>query len=136
MNTRETSIEAYIALVEENKLPKANRAVYEYLYKNGPTTQKKTERALGDRTYTMRPRFAQLERMGLIKVCGEIKCEETNRQNILWDVTSLMEPLPIPRKLSNEAKKKELLRLLGTLTYDIYNNDKIINIRNYIENNF
>ena len=96
MNTiRETSAEAYYYLVESGKLAKANRAVYRYLYQNAPTTQKKTERALGDRTYTMRPRFAQLEKMGLIQYCGNTKCLETNRTNMLWDVTDRIHPIEL-----------------------------------------
>jgi len=95
---RETSIEAYRHLVENGILAEKNRVVYEYLWKNGATTQKKTERNFNDRTYTLRPRFAQLEKMGLIKVVGEINCEETGRKNLLWDVTDRVYPLPIKRK--------------------------------------
>ncbi len=98
---RQTSIEAYHYLVESGTLAKANRAVYKHLYYNAPTTQKKTERALGDTTYTMRPRFAQLERMGLIKYCGTTICLETNRTNMLWDVTDKIYPKNIKKIESN-----------------------------------
>ena len=110
---RETSKEAYFYLVESGKLAKANRTVYGHLFHNGPTTQKKTERALGDTTYTMRPRFAQLERMGLIKIVGKEKCEETKRSNILWDVTPRVEPLKDTKKEVKYISVEDAEKLLN-----------------------
>lgn len=104
--TRQTSAEAYKYLVESGVLAKSNSRVYEYLYFNGPTTQKKTERALNDKTYTMRPRFVQLERMGLIQIVGETVCEETGKKNLIWDVTSRVLPLKEKRKTQKEIIKE------------------------------
>jgi hypothetical protein len=109
---RETSVAAYRILVESGKLAKANRTVYDYLYHHGPTTQKKTERGLGDTTYTMRPRFHQLELMGLIKPVGKEKCRETGRKNLLWDVTGLSEPKELPKKESMKDKKETALAMV------------------------
>ncbi len=102
---RETSLEAYEHLVTNGTLAEKNRVVYDHLYNTGPTTQKKTERYFNDRTYTLRPRFAQLEKMGLIKVTGDEVCEETNRRNLLWDVTSVIEPKKDDKLSFKEAKE-------------------------------
>jgi len=102
---RETSIEAYKLLVESGGLASANAKVYDHLYRHGPTTQKKTERYLKDRTYTMRPRFAQLFEMGLITHVGNSTCSETNRTNMLWDVTDRKVALPVTKK-KNKVKEQ------------------------------
>jgi hypothetical protein len=47
------------------------------------------------------PRFAELERVGVIAVVGEKDCSVTGRNVLLWDVT---EKLPI--KLEKEKKIK------------------------------
>jgi len=111
---RETSIEAYRYLVENGALAEMNKLVYHHLWLNGPTTQKKTERFYNDRTYTLRPRFAQLEKMGLIKPIGTEKCAETGRSNILWDVTERVYPLPLFEK----SNKKEALIQRVSRFYD------------------
>lgn len=113
---RETSIEAYRNLVEGGTLAKMNKLVYEYLYHAGPTSQKKTERKFNDRTYTLRPRFAQLEEMGLIKHCGHLVCEETGKKNMIWDVTDRIHPLP-PKK---RATRGDLLAEIETLKIRVY----------------
>ena len=112
MIIRQTSIEAYKNLIESGKLAEKNSLVYKHLYVNGPTTQKKTERFFNDRTYTLRPRFAQLERMGLIRSVGVEKCEETGKRNMLWDVTDRVHPLKVDRqeKIDYEQKYKDLIQ--------------------------
>lgn len=110
---RQTSIEAYNYLVESGKLAKMNRVVYQYLYQHGPTTQKKTEKALGDTTDTVVPRFAPLKRMGLIIEVGKVVCEETRRNNLLWDVTDRKVPLEDTR-ISLKEKKDIILDKLET----------------------
>ena len=105
---RETSTEAYEHLVTNGTLAEKNRVVYDHLFHSGPTTQKKTERAFNDRTYTLRPRFAQLEKMGLVKTVGDEVCEETGRRNLLWDVTKVIEPIE-DKELSFKEKKELIL---------------------------
>ena len=105
MTTRTTSAEAYRSLVENGGLAQANRTVYRHLYQNGPQTQKQTERALKDTTYTMRPRFRQLCDMGLIQEVGSIQCPETNNKNLLWDVTDNVIPFPV-EKIKEPTKKQ------------------------------
>lgn len=112
MNTRQTSIDAYNNLIECGVLAEKNSLVYKHLFHNGATTQKKTERFFNDRTYTLRPRFAQLEKMGLIQCVGEVECEETGKKNMLWDVTDRVHPLEIHS--TSITKKEKIKKILNS----------------------
>lgn len=139
MSARKTSIDAYRNLVENGKLAEANRKVYKHLWYYGPTTQKKTERFLGDTTYTMRPRFAQLEKMGLIESCGTIICDETGVKNMLWDVTERIEPKVIEKEKKVKDKKQELINMLEKLdltTSDMFIKKDLHDIISYVNKNF
>jgi hypothetical protein len=113
MNTRQTSIDAYRNLVEGGVLAEKNSVVYKHLFHNGATTQKKTERFFNDRTYTLRPRFAQLEKMGLIECVGEETCDETGKKNMLWDVTNRVHPLETQQ--TSDTKKNRVQNALDAL---------------------
>jgi DNA-binding Lrp family transcriptional regulator len=114
---RETSIEAYEYLVDSGTLAEMNRIVYKHLWHHGPTTQKKTERYYNDRTYTLRPRFAQLEKMGLIKSIGSEPCEETGRKNLLWDVTDRV--FPINSESEAKSRREELLHKISEVYHSM-----------------
>lgn len=116
---RETSLEAYKKFVEDGGLAEAKRLVYEYIYNNGPTTQKKTQIALNDVTNSTRPRFAELERMGLIKECGTIVSKDTNNRNILYDVTNLTEPLIVEKQPTYRQKKEGVLKFIASVGKEI-----------------
>jgi hypothetical protein len=130
MNTRQTSIDAYRNLVEGGVLAEKNRVVYKHLFHSGATTQKKTERFFNDRTYTLRPRFAQLEKMGLIECVGEEVCEETGKRNMLWDVTNRVHPIEIQPALDSKKDRvknaldalRQLYRIKHTATDDDWKN--------------
>lgn len=130
MNTRQTSIDAYRNLVEGGVLAEKNSVVYRHLFHNGATTQKKTERFFNDRTYTLRPRFAQLEKMGLIECVGEEVCEETGKRNMLWDVTNRVHPIEIQPALDSKKDRvknaldalRQLYRIKHTATDDDWKN--------------
>lgn len=104
---RQTSIDAYKNLVYSGVLAKLNATVYAYIWNYGPITQKQVERALGDKTYSIRPRFKPLEDMGLICIVGKEPCEETRKSNLLYDVTDRIKPLDrFEKRIS--AKKLEV----------------------------
>ena len=139
MQTRKTSALAYKKLVEEGTLAKANATVYKHLFLHGPTTQKKTERALGDKTYTMRPRFAQLDRMGLIQCVGTIKCDETHVENMLWDVTDRIDPLKFVKKKTKNELNSEFLAMLNNLDskiFDIFAKPDLLKTIEFFKINF
>jgi len=94
---RQTSIDAYRELVIEGVLSEKNKIVYKYLYEFGPKTQKQAEVYFGDVTYTIRPRFAQLVKMGLIKHADYDVCEKTGHRNMTWDVTDMVTPKVIEK---------------------------------------
>jgi len=117
MRTRKTSKEAYRNLIDSGVLAEKNSIVYKHLFLNGATTQKKTERFFNDRTYTLRPRFAQLEKMGLIEAIGEEECSETGRKNTLWDVTSRVQPLELNK--TSKTKKDRVKDAVDSMR-DLY----------------
>ena len=117
MRTRKTSKDAYRNLIDSGVLAEKNSIVYKHLFVCGATTQKKTERFFNDRTYTLRPRFAQLEKMGLIEVVGEEDCLETGKKNTLWDVTSRVQPLEL--KKTSKTKKDRIKDAVDSMR-DLY----------------
>ena len=102
---RETSLAAYKHLVENGTLSNRRRSVYSYLWLLGPATATQVgDWHGGDKTSSFRPRLAELERMGLIKTVGTETNPKTGVSNLLWDVTDLVEPIPLTRKQTKAEK--------------------------------
>jgi len=104
---RDTSIESYNRIQSEGLLSKLRWAVYNHIFHNGPCTGPDTENKLGGSdngghfTNSITPRFAELERLGVIKSVGYRKSELTDHRQILWDVTR---NIPDNSKLKVESK--------------------------------
>jgi len=112
---RDTSREAYRILIEEGKLSKRRAQVYEYLYFHGPRTQPETREHFNDKTSSFSPRFAELENMGLIKAVGKTTGEQTGHTNTLFDVTTRIVPIPLPKNKTRKDSKKEVLEAMRNL---------------------
>lgn len=101
--TRETSIEAYNHLKETGVLSKRRFQVYHEVFRNGPITAGEVFK-YGDSHNVVKgsvcARLTELREMGLVKEVGERICRLTGKTAILWDVTSRMNPLELPRKQS------------------------------------
>ena len=130
MTTRQTSMDAYINLIESGVLAEKNKIVYKHLFHGGATTQKNTERLFNDTTYTLRPRFSQLEKMGLIKAVGYEACIETGKKNMLWDVTDRIHPLDL--KLTTNTKKNRVDKALSSFR-ELYINKTTSTINDWKE---
>lgn len=88
--TRRTSIETYHAIKDNGLLSELRWRVYDLLFHHGPLTQmelcrKNADPGVQDRS--LMPRFAELEKMGVIEVIGERICTITGRMVLVWDVT-------------------------------------------------
>lgn len=101
--TRETSTAAYHQILAEGLIKGLQLEVYEYLFSHGPATQMEVCRGIRhpsrqDRSYM--PRFAELERMGVIKTMRTRFCKITGREVLEWDVT---DALPTRDKKARKA---------------------------------
>lgn len=99
--TRKTSIDAFVQIQREGLLSKRRFEVYFVLYHYGPLTQNETSKLVMDASQrSITPRFAELERSGVIEVVGKKLCNITGRRVTLWDVTA-----SIPRKIKKQKQK-------------------------------
>jgi len=115
---RDTSLEAYKNLIQDGTLKRLKAVVYNYIYNHGPTTQKKAERAFADVNSSISPRFAELEKLGLISIVGKVFCEETNTNNISWDVTNRVNPLVLKKEKKASKKQLEEIKVLAFQTFN------------------
>jgi hypothetical protein len=106
---RHTSVEAYNTLHTNGFLTGLQAKVYDVLYNNGPLTQGEAwNEFLPDyQRHSVDPRFAELQKMGVIATVGTRPCRLTGQTCIQWDVTDhapTEKPIHIPvKKLSDEA---------------------------------
>jgi hypothetical protein len=111
MNTvRETSLEAYYYIRDNGLLSKVRFKVYEYLFHHGPAAAKEVDMALNNgRDYTAGTyvsRLSELRDAGVVKEVGFKTCKHTGRRLIVWDVTSLRDPIK-PQKKTSKTQQLE-----------------------------
>jgi len=118
MGTRDTSVAVFNQIRENGLLSKRRLQVYQYVFQHGPCTAKQATDALTEmsslRSDSFRPRFAELEKRGVIEVVGETTCEKTGHKVILWDVTS-----SLPKKI-HESPLQQRLADLGFESLEEY----------------
>lgn len=91
--TRETSIEAYHAIVKEGLLGKMQEHALLAVVNYGPCTSAEAfEHLRGNRIYDnpivqSRARFTELRNMGVIQEKGQRRCKITGRTAIVWEFT-------------------------------------------------
>lgn len=87
--SRATSEEAYRAIKENGLLSCRRFQAYDALYRFGPLTAAECWRHCpGTQIDSIRPRMAELRRLGVVRETGRTKCSMTGMTVILWDVTS------------------------------------------------
>ena len=100
--TRDTSIEAYNAIVAGGLLNRMRTVVYRSLYEHGPATGHEMDELLA--TQDAHKRLPELREAGVVREVGRRPCSVTGRNAILWDVTSR---LPVPE---TDVKRANSLR--------------------------
>jgi len=110
---RQTNPEAYKHLVTLGYLPPSRRAVYAYLYNDGPCTAMQIEQGVGSKNANKRT--SELRTQGLIRHVGERICPVTGHQADLLDVTDLVTPEPYVAAPTTTVSRKELERQLEEL---------------------
>ena len=86
---RQTSVDSYNLIKEQGLLSRLQFDVYHVIFTNGPITQGETwsEYFYKSQRHAIAPRFAELERRGVIEVVGERVCRLSGRNCTIWDVT-------------------------------------------------
>lgn len=109
MPRRETSAIAFKDNMANGLIRGLRRLVYEAVYRNeGKTANEIFHTMIFTRhqTNSINPRFAELERAGVIATAGERPCTITNRKCLTWKVTDYVaerKDLKSPRKQKARA---------------------------------
>lgn len=113
---RKTSIEAYHNIKENGLLSKRRFEVYEFLFNNGPCTQRQVYMGVGNgnnfSSYTSR--FSELRRMNLIDDFGTTICQHTGQTVLFFDVTE-----NLPKKLDKKETKDQIINKLQNRIVDL-----------------
>lgn len=109
--TRQTSIDAYNQIKEENLLGKLQFKVYDALYQYGPATQQEIwNKCFKDtQARNIMPRFAELQKMGVVFSKEHRACTITGRNCMVWDVTDRL-PQEVEKIKSKDQIIKELIQ--------------------------
>lgn len=108
---RQTSLDAYHAIVDSGVLGTARTEAYKLVYNHGPLAQFEVEQyEQGNKHYggTLSKRFSELEEIGAIAVVGKKTNPISNQQCNVYDVTSKIITSPYKAKLSSKQKAKAL----------------------------
>ncbi len=87
---RTTSIQAYEQVKASGLVTGLRLKVYSALHECGPLTAHEVAQLPDLRTHqldSVRPRFAELEDLGVIASVGERECTVTHMKALVWDVT-------------------------------------------------
>jgi hypothetical protein len=112
--SRRTSYEAYRALEASGVLTTLRGKVYAWLYSNGPATQNEINQYgfPGTKTDSIKPRLAELRRMGLVHEVGTRECAITGRNVIVWDVTGNTPPDVYVKPKTTKQRLREMERFI------------------------
>ncbi len=103
---RDTSVEAYNEIKNNNRLTELQLLVYDCLYHHGPLSAMEVHLKSLQPLNSISPRFSPLRDKGVIKEVGSKISEQTGKRVIIWDVTS-----KLPEKKSKKLTKYEALLL-------------------------
>ena len=117
-DTFTTSREAYAWCVEQGLISKRVEEVLQVLLDDGPMNQTMAHQAIVRKTgivglekYSISPRFATLERMGLIRSIGQQACPVTKRSTNFYEATN-RRPICTEAEANNSAPRRALIKSL------------------------
>lgn len=113
-----SSREAYQHCVETGLISKRVAEVLETLVENGPMNQTMAHQAIVKKTgivglekYSVSPRFAVLERMGLIRQIGRQQCPVSRRATVFFEATNARPVCTESEAMSVAPRKNSLAQL-------------------------
>lgn len=107
--TRQTSVETYHQIIEEDLLSPLRAKVYSYLHAHGPCTANELVKAMalqGQKTKSrdyFAQRLSELRECGVVAEVGKRSCAVTGRTAIIWQTTNR---LPINFEKQKKTKCK------------------------------
>lgn len=125
MGMRQTSIDAYNKIRSEGLLSTRRFEVYDYIFKHGPCTAKDVIRAKqppGTSGGTYTSRFSELERLGVIKDIGTVKCKHTGLSVTLWETT---DNLPKGKIKTTQGHSRKHLEKCREVLIKVWRNNKL-----------
>lgn len=105
---RKTSIESYQELVDSGRLKGVQAEIVRVLAEQG-VAMSAGEVASRLRSYqldSVRPRFAELAKAGIVREAGERKCKVTGKQVIVWEFANGVEPV-----IKTQEELQEILEI-------------------------
>ena len=130
MKTRQTSIDCYNEIKENQLLSKKRFEVFEAILKTAPCTSGEafaTMTTKENQISQSRARFTELRELGVIYEKDVRKCRITNRNVIEWDLTGR---LPKDVKLSKNNKKTRSENALNALR-ELYKNKNTSSVNDW-----
>jgi len=120
-----TSREAYTWCVEQGLISKRVEEVLQVLVDDGPMNQTMAHQAIIRKTgivglekYSISPRFATLERMGLIRSIDSQACPITHRTTKFYEATN-RRPICTEAEANNSAPRRALIKSLEAQVKDL-----------------
>ena len=130
MKTRQTSIDCYNEIKENQLLSKKRFEVFEAILKTAPCTSGEafsTMTTKENQISQSRARFTELRELGVIYEKDVRKCRITNRNVIEWDLTGR---LPKDVKLSKNNKKTRSENAVNALR-ELYKNKNTSSVNDW-----
>lgn len=121
--TRQTSIDAYHAVLNDGTVNRQQRKVYKTLYNHGPLTATECLTRC-DLLRTGRARFSELRERGLVYEVDTRICSVTGKTVIAWDVTANLpgprpkakpKGVPVPTKREREQAVQDMRDIYAKL---------------------
>jgi predicted transcriptional regulator len=113
---RRTSAASFAKIEADGLLSDLRFKVYRALYRHGPMTANEVNcfHVKGHNQSSISPRFAELEKQGVIYAVLERACRVTGNTVIAWDVTEKL-PMKLPKKVKKLTAKEENAECCGIL---------------------
>jgi hypothetical protein len=105
---QETSLSAYRQIKENGLLSEMRFKVYDAIVKYGPATAGEIchWHLRNMQQHSITPRFAELQRLGVIKIAGKRECGVTGATAIVWESSGLT-----PNKIERKPTKTEIIAM-------------------------
>lgn len=117
---RSASLAAYQRIVSDGLLGDLQLKVYSVLFHNGPMTQGEVWSVFfpDHQRHSIAPRFAELERVGVVRAVGDRPCRVTGYNATLWDVTENL-PSKSPKPETEPHGDAALLGRIGAIQEEV-----------------
>lgn len=106
-----TSVKAYREIADSGLLGRLQKEVYLYLAEHGPLTQNEVSK-WGFPSYrhdSIKPRFAELRRMGVVEITGKRSCRVSGHELELWQA-KIARPMKLDRVVTFKERVDRYLK--------------------------